>query len=90
MFCNLLFHLQLINDINTIECQCHRLVFELWLVKDMHYTTLFSKNVQAELEDKQVYDVVADNYGILWIIASEQLGSLRNTEIVTWCESGIT
>ena len=28
---------------------------------------------RAEVRDKQVYDIVADDYGILWIIALEQL-----------------
>ena len=27
---------------------------------------------RAEVRDKQVYDMVADDYGTLWIIASEQ------------------
>ena len=30
--------------------------------------------------------MVADDYGILWIIASEQLKFTWNTRMVNWCE----
>ena len=45
-----------------------------------------SKIVRAEIRDKQVYDLVADHYGILWFIASEQLKFTWNTMIVSWYE----
>ena len=39
----------------------------------MHNTPFFSKKFRAEVRDKQVYDMVSADYGILWTIASEQL-----------------
>ena len=39
------------------------------------------------LVHKHVYDMVADDYGILWIIASDQLKFTWNTRMVNWCES---
>ena len=41
----------------------------------------------AEVGDKQVYDMVADEYGILLIIASEQLKFTWKTRSVNCCES---
>ena len=35
-----------------------------------------------EVRDKQVYDVVADDYGILWSIVSAQLNFAWNTGMV--------
>ena len=35
-----------------------------------------------EVKDKQIFDMVADEYGILWIIVSEQLKSSWNTGMV--------
>ena len=28
--------------------------------------------IRADVGDKQVYDIIADDYGMFWIIASEQ------------------
>ena len=47
--------------------------FELLHFKDIHNTSFFSKMFRAEVRDKQVHYMVADDYGILWIIALEQL-----------------
>ena len=65
----------------------HRLVFEMWLSKKLHNMLVFSQNVQGRSRDKQVYDIVADDYGILWIIESEQIKFTWNTRTVNWCES---
>ena len=54
-----------INNYKNNKNQCHRLVFELWLFKDMHNTPFSPKMFRAEVGDKQVFDMVADDYGIL-------------------------
>ena len=42
----------------------------------------------VEVRDKQVYDIVADDYEILRIIALEQLKSITwNTGMINWRES---
>ena len=47
-----------------------------------HKTHFFSKMFRDEVKDKHIYDMVADDYGILWIIVSEQLKSTWNTGMV--------
>ena len=42
---------------------------------------------KVEVRDKQVYNIAADDYGILWIIESEQIKFTWNTGMVNWCES---
>ena len=44
--------------------------FSIWTmaIKRHAQYTLFSKMVRAEVRDKQVYDMVAGDYGILWLI----------------------
>ena len=46
IFCYLLFDF-IDNDIKHFFKKNHRLVFELWLSKDMHNKPFFSKNVQG-------------------------------------------
>ena len=53
----------------------------------MHNTPFSPKLFTAEVRDKQVYIMVADDYCILWIITSEQLKFTWNTRTVNWCES---
>ena len=63
-FCNFLFHF-INNDLKQFK-KNHRLVFELWLSKDMHNMSFFLNNMfEVEVRDKQVYDIVAVDYGIL-------------------------
>ena len=66
IFCYVLFHF-INNYIKQNKNQYQYLVFELSLFKDMHIRPFFSqiKKVRTEVIDKQVYDMVADNYGIL-------------------------
>ena len=40
-----------------------------------------------EVRDKQVYDMVADDGGILWIIVAKLLKFTWNTGMVNWCKS---
>ena len=72
ILCNLLFQF-INNDINNKKKECHRFVFELCLFKNMHTTPFSPKMFKTEVGCKQVYDMVANNYGILWNKASEQL-----------------
>ena len=53
------------NFINNDIKRCHRLVVELWRFRDMHNTPFFSKILRDDMRDKQVYDMVADDDGIL-------------------------
>ena len=39
----------------------------------MHSMTFSPNMFRDKVRDKQVYDMVADDYGILWIILSERL-----------------
>ena len=47
---------------------------------------LSQKMFRVEIKYKQVYDIVAGDYGILWIIAPEQLKFTWNTGMVNLCE----
>ena len=61
-------------------------MFGIWALALQRHAqnTLFHQNVQGQSKrwDKQVYDMVADDYGILWIIVSEQLNFTWNTGTV--------
>ena len=47
--------------------------FSIWAMaiqRHAKYTLFLQKMFRAEVRDKQVYDMLADDYGILWLIAS--------------------
>ena len=44
---------------------CHPFEVELWHTKDMNNTPIFFEMSRAEVSDKQVYYIVADDYDIL-------------------------
>ena len=47
---------------NIKQFKKYRLVFEMLLSKDLHKMPYSPKMFRVEVRDKQVYDIVADDY----------------------------